>query len=89
MLGALATGLPQLILPQGADQFFNAEFLTEAGAARALGNEEHRPGEIRRAVSDLLSGGAEQTVARQIQAEIAELPAPSEVMPKLVALTDR
>ena len=70
VLGALATGLPQLILPQGADQFFNARFLTEAGAARALRNEEHGPGEIRRAVSELLSGGAEQKVARQIQAEI-------------------
>ena len=32
VLGALAAGIPQLILPQGADQFFNAQFLTEAGA---------------------------------------------------------
>ena len=89
VLGALATGLPQLILPQGADQFSNARVLTEAGAARALRNEEHRTGEIRRAVADLLSGGAEHTVARQIQSEIAELPDPSEVTPKLVALTGR
>ena len=52
VLGALAAGLPQLIMPQGADQFFNAEYLTEAGAARALRNEEqdagHHPSRRRR-----------------------------------------
>lgn len=89
VLGALANGLPQLILPQGADQFFNAQFLTEAGAALALQNEEHQPGAIRRAVFALLSNGAEQHMAQQIQAEIAELPAPAEVVPELVSLADR
>jgi hypothetical protein len=88
VLGALANGLPQLILPQGADQFFNARFLTEAGAALALQNDEHEPGAIRQAVSDLLSRGAEQRVARQLQAEIAGLPGPAEVVSTLVALAD-
>jgi UDP:flavonoid glycosyltransferase YjiC (YdhE family) len=88
VLGALASGLPQLIMPQGADQFFNADFLLEAGAARRLRNEEQEPGAIRRAVSDLLSGGAEKRVAQQIQAEIAELPAPAEVVPELGALAN-
>ena len=51
VLGALAAGIPQLIMPQGADQFFNAQFLTEAGAARALLNEDQQPGAIRGAVA--------------------------------------
>jgi UDP:flavonoid glycosyltransferase YjiC (YdhE family) len=34
VLSALEVGLPQLLLPQGADQFINAEILTTAGAAR-------------------------------------------------------
>ena len=85
VLGALAAGIPQLILPQGADQFFNAQFLTEAGASRALRNEEQQPGAIRGAVAALLSEGPERAVAQQIQAEIAALPAPAEVVPELVA----
>ncbi len=91
VLGALANGVPQLLIPQGADQFINAELLTEAGAARAIRNEqaEHEPGAIRRAVSDLLSGGAQQQVSRQIQAEIAQLPAPAEVLPQLAAIAGR
>lgn len=88
VLGALANGLPQLIMPQGADQFFNAGFLTEAGAALALRNDEHIPGAIRQAVADLLSGGAEERMAQQLEAEIAELPAPSEVVSQLVALAE-
>jgi hypothetical protein len=35
-LGALTVGAPQLILPQGADQFANAEALSASGAALCL-----------------------------------------------------
>ena len=86
VLGALAAGIPQLILPQGADQFFNAQFLTEAGAARALLNEDQQPGTIRAAVAALLSEGPERAVAQQIQAEIAALPSSADVIPELAAL---
>jgi UDP:flavonoid glycosyltransferase YjiC (YdhE family) len=85
VLGALAAGIPQLILPQGADQFFNAQFLTEAGASRALLNEDQQPGAIRGAVAALLSEGPEGAVARQLQAEIAALPSPADVVPELAA----
>ncbi len=49
VLGAAAAGVPQLILPQGADQFFNAELIERAGVGRGLVNdrqdgERHRPG---------------------------------------------
>ena len=88
VLGALAAGIPQLILPQGADQFFNAEFLTEAGAARALLNEDQQPGRSG-AVAALLSEGPERAVAQQIQAEIAALPSPADVIPELVSLAGR
>jgi UDP:flavonoid glycosyltransferase YjiC (YdhE family) len=36
MFGALALGLPQLLLPHGADQWINAEVLAGAGAGRRL-----------------------------------------------------
>ena len=88
VLGALAAGIPQLIMPQGADQFFNAQFLTEAGAARALLNEDQQPGAIRGAVAALLSEGPERAVAQQIRSEIAALPSPAEVDPR-TGRTDR
>lgn len=40
MFGALAHGLPQLILPQGADQFMNAALCARAGVALALAPDE-------------------------------------------------
>ncbi len=86
VLGALAAGVPQLLLPQGADQFFNAELLTKAGAAKALLNADQQPGAIRAAVESLLIAGPERAAARRIQAEIADLPAPASVVAELVGL---
>lgn len=83
VLGALAAGLPQLLMPQDADQFVNADLLVEAGAARAL-RDDQRPGAIRRAVSGLLGDGTHRDVARLLQAEIAQLPAPAEVVSRLI-----
>jgi hypothetical protein len=55
VLSALEVGLPQLLLPQGADQFLNAEILAAAGAARALPNAAQQPGAIGEAVRERLS----------------------------------
>jgi len=86
VLGALAAGLPQLVMPQGADQFINAEFLAAAGAGRAIHNDDYAAGMIGAAVAALLEPDAgERTVARQIQAEIADLPAPADVIPELIS----
>jgi UDP:flavonoid glycosyltransferase YjiC (YdhE family) len=78
-LGALASGVPQLLLPQGADHPFNAAALVRAGAGRALPNEEQTPGAIGAAVAALLADGPERQAAKRIQAEIAALPSPIEV----------
>ena len=81
MLGVVAAGLPQLILPQGADHPFNAAAVTRTGAGLALSNDEQTPGAIGAAVGKLLS--AEPVVARRIAAEIADLPSPAEVAAQL------
>lgn len=86
VLGALAAGLPQLLLPQGADQFYNASLLPEVGAGRALGTEEQQPGAIAGQVAALLDSGAERQVAATIATEIAAQPAPAEVVPELVRI---
>ena len=86
VLGALAAGLPQLVLPQGADQFFNAEILTAAGVARALQNDAQRPGAITAAVQALITDSPERQAAGRIRDEIAAMPLPAEVVPALVDL---
>jgi UDP:flavonoid glycosyltransferase YjiC (YdhE family) len=82
MLSTLAAGLPQLILPQGADHPFNAEAVERAGAGRGLANEAQTPAALGEAIGALLADGPERLAARKIAEEIAAMPAPS---PALVA----
>jgi UDP:flavonoid glycosyltransferase YjiC (YdhE family) len=86
VLGALEVGLPQLLLPQGADQFLNAEILRAAGAARALINDEQQPGAIGQAVQAMLGDCTERQAASRVRDEIASMPAPADVVPALVEL---
>jgi UDP:flavonoid glycosyltransferase YjiC (YdhE family) len=86
VLSALEVGLTQLLLPQGADQFFNAEILTAAGAARALPNDAQQPGAIGEAVRELLGDAPERQAAMRLRDEIAAMPSPRDVVPSLVTL---
>ena len=77
-LGALAAGVPQVLLPQGADQFANAEALTAAGAALTA-----TPDTLASAARTLLSGECRAAV-RALAAEVAAMPSPAEVARTLV-----
>ena len=63
-LGALARGLPQLCLPQAADQFRNAEGGVRAGAALALAPAETTSASVRTAVETLLADSGLRTRRR-------------------------
>lgn len=72
--GALAHGLPQVVVPQGADNFDNAAMVERSGAALVL-----RPGEVtadnaRNAVRLVLNEPGYAEAARQAAAEIAAMP---------------
>jgi UDP:flavonoid glycosyltransferase YjiC (YdhE family) len=89
VLSALECGLPQLVLPQGADQFANADILTSIGAARSLSADAQQPGAIGGDVTALLGNSPERQVAGLVQAEIAAMPSPAEVIPALEELAGR
>lgn len=77
MLTALAEGVPQVVLPRGADQFSNAKALVEVGAAV-------RPDAVSaEAVADcvrlLLMDGRYRHAAGQVAEEIRHMPSPQEV----------
>jgi UDP:flavonoid glycosyltransferase YjiC (YdhE family) len=84
-LGALARGLPQLCLPQAADQFRNAEGGVAAGAALALAPTEASTASVRAAVERVLTDDGLRAAAGRVAAEIAAMPAPDEVARLLAA----
>jgi UDP:flavonoid glycosyltransferase YjiC (YdhE family) len=79
MLGTVAAGLPQLVLPQGADQPYNAMAIQRAGIGLALANDEQIPGAIESAVGKLLPDCQERETAKSVAAEIASMPSPTEI----------
>jgi UDP:flavonoid glycosyltransferase YjiC (YdhE family) len=90
VLGALAAGRPQLLLPQGADQFVNGDLLVKVGAGRVLTNDAQSPGAIGEAVAALLrTDSPERAGAARIQDEIAAAPSPADVVADLERLAAR
>ena len=78
-LATLALGLPQLSLPQGADQVDNARAVAGAGAGLALIPSEADADAIVAAVKRLLTEESFRENAQRIADEIASMPGPDEV----------
>ena len=78
-MGSFGVGVPQLVLPQGADQFDNADVVTRHGlGARLVGDDltaEAVTAEARR----LLADGVVRSAARAVAAEVAAMPSPRDV----------
>ena len=85
MFGALVHGAPQLLLPQGADQFANADACREAGVALTLQPDEVTADEVGLAVRRLLVSPSFWANAARVRREIAAMPAPGEVLAGLLA----
>jgi UDP:flavonoid glycosyltransferase YjiC (YdhE family) len=85
VLASLAAGLPQLVLPQGADQFVNAEALSALGAAKSLVGEAIRMDAIETAARELLEDPKPRDIAEGVAREIATMPAPEQVLDELVS----
>jgi UDP:flavonoid glycosyltransferase YjiC (YdhE family) len=87
MLGSFACGLPLLVLPQGADQYANAEAVVAAGAGLALTPAELSADAVASGVGALLDDACYREAARGIRSEIAAMPSPAGAVPVLEALT--
>jgi UDP:flavonoid glycosyltransferase YjiC (YdhE family) len=82
-LAALAHGLPQLLLPQAADQFLNATAGARSGAAIAIGPEERSAEAVRHGLSELLRDPAYRAAAERVRAEVALMPGADAVAQEL------
>ncbi len=76
MLGALMFGCPILFVPQGADQFTNADRAVNAGAGLRLLPDEVSPDAIRAELRRLLDDPSFANKAMKISNEIAAMPPP-------------
>jgi UDP:flavonoid glycosyltransferase YjiC (YdhE family) len=91
-LGALTVGAPQLVLPQGADQFANADAVSAAGAGLRLLPDELSADAVAEHVRTLLPhhrSAGHRDAARAIAEEIARMPSPDEVAHHLPEYADR
>ena len=86
MLGALASGLPQVCLPRGADQFANADRVHSVGAGIRLLPDEVTPESLRAAVTAVLDDPGYARAATAMRDEIAAMPSAAEVLDDLVGL---
>lgn len=85
-LAALGHGLPLLVLPQGANQFWNAERCDALGVGRRLLPGQVDPAAVRREVQALLERPAYRDGARRLADEIEAMPGPEEAVALLEAL---
>jgi UDP:flavonoid glycosyltransferase YjiC (YdhE family) len=88
MLSALSAGLPLLSIPQGADQFRNAERCRAAGVGKALWPHEFSAAAVRRDVRALLDEPGFRETARRLRQEIDAMPAPAETVGVLEHLVE-
>jgi UDP:flavonoid glycosyltransferase YjiC (YdhE family) len=85
-LATLGFGIPQLCLPQAADQFINAAQGAASGAALTLLPGDASADAVQAATARLLGDPAIVAAARRVQAEIAAMPSPDDVAGALESL---
>ena len=86
VMGALAHGLPMVLIPMGADQPLNAMRCVELGVGMALDAVSVTPDEIREAVSTVLYEPNNKIITQRLWREIANLPEASSAVPLLERL---
>ena len=75
-----------LAIPQGADQFLNAERIVETGIGRRLLPQELSPGAVQEAARQLVDDARYGDAVRSHRPAIAAMPAPEDVVSVLESL---
>lgn len=84
-LTALAMGVPQLMLPDGADRHLNAQAVGDRGAGLVAAATEIDADLLRRLIED----DALRSAAGEVRAELAGMPSPADLVPRLAELAAR
>lgn len=86
VMGALAHGLPSLVVPLGSDNLVHARRCVTLGLGLSLAPAELRNEDVRSAVWKLLTEPRWRSEARRRRADIDSLPSPSSAVDLLVRL---
>ena len=86
VLATATHAVPQLCLPQGADQFLNAAAVESAGAGISLMPGDCNADTVRDAVAGLLVQPSFRDAARRVSRSIASMPSPDDVAALLETL---
>jgi UDP:flavonoid glycosyltransferase YjiC (YdhE family) len=86
VIGALAHGLPTVLLPMGADQPQNAEQCARLGVGRELDPVTATPDDVRAAVAEVLADPGYRQAAARVREEMLALPEPRAAVPLLERL---
>jgi len=86
VIGALAYGMPLVVLPMGADQPLNAARAEALGVARVLDAVRASPELVQTAVGEVLANPSYRQAAGRIRDEIAALPGPAHAVTLLERL---
>ncbi|MEU5825522.1 glycosyltransferase [Streptomyces sp. NPDC047803] len=82
-LATLAAGLPQLVLPQGADGPANGRAVRDAGAGEVVFAPDLTADAVTEAARGLLASESARVGARKVADEIASMPLPAETVKRL------
>jgi hypothetical protein len=85
-MNALAAGLPQLVLPHGADQPMNAATVVRRGVGLTCPPPEAGASAVAGALRRLLDEQELRGAAEQVRCEVMAMPPPAEVVARLVEL---
>ena len=88
MIGALNAGVPMLAVPQGADQFFNADRIVTTGVGLRLLPDELTAEAVRDRARRLVADQSYRDAAVAERNAIESMPTPAEVVPVLEAYAD-
>lgn len=83
MFGSLAHGLPQVVIPQGADNFINGDLIARAGAGTTIQPADLTAERVRHDVRVLLRDEAATAAAQRLSTEISAMPSPVDVAVQL------
>lgn len=81
--GAWAAGVPQLVLPEGADRFINADAVVGTGTGLAL--LDHAPELIAKAAAELIEDDTYRRAAAVVRDDVAATPHPADVLAAVIA----
>ncbi|SDY70300.1 glycosyltransferase, MGT family [Amycolatopsis xylanica] len=84
-LGTFGAGRPQLVIPQGADQFTNAEAVLAAGVGTRLLPDEFTAEAVYTQAKALLADETIHAAAKRLAEEVASMPSPEDVAAQLPA----